>query len=73
MQHNVLLTEAVQTIMRYEGINDAYEQLKNLSRGNKLDKNSYMRFVKNLDISNSSKSKLLKLTPLKYIGLSKKV
>ena len=67
-----VLTEAVQTIMRYEGINDAYEQLKNLSRGNKLDKNSYMRFVKNLDISNSSKSKLLKLTPLKYIGLSKK-
>ena len=68
-----VLTEAVQTIMRYEGINDAYEQLKNLSRGNKLDKNSYMRFVKNLDISNSSKSKLLKLTPSKYIGLSKKV
>ena len=68
-----VLAEAVQTIMRYEGINDAYEQLKQLSRGNKLDKNSYIQFVKTLEISNSSKSKLLNLTPSKYIGLSKKL
>ena len=68
-----VLAEAVQTIMRYEGINDAYEQLKQLARGNKLDKNSYMKFVKNLEISNSSKAKLLNLTPSKYIGLSKKL
>ena len=68
-----VLAEAVQTIMRYEGISDAYEQLKKLSRGNKLDKNSYIQFVKSLEISNSSKSKLLDLTPSKYIGLSKKL
>ena len=68
-----ILAEAVQTIMRYEGISDAYEQLKKLSRGNKLDKNSYIQFVKTLEISNSSKSKLLNLTPSKYIGLSKKL
>ena len=68
-----VLAEAVQTIMRYEGISDAYEQLKQLSRGNKLDKNSYIQFIKTLEISNSSKSKLLNLTPSKYIGLSKKL
>ena len=68
-----VLAEAVQTIMRYEGISDAYERLKKLSRGNKLDKNSYIKFVKTLEISNSSKSKLLNLTPSKYIGLSKKL
>ena len=68
-----VLAEAVQTTMRYEGISDAYEQLKKLSRGNKLDKNSYIQFVKTLEISNSSKSKLLNLTPSKYIGLSKKL
>ena len=68
-----VLAEAVQTIMRYEGISDAYERLKKLSRGNKLDKNSYIQFVKTLEISNSSKSKLLNLTPSKYIGLSKKL
>ena len=68
-----VLAEAVQTIMRYEGISDAYERLKKLTRGNKLDKNSYIQFVKTLEISNSSKSKLLDLTPSKYIGLSKKL
>ena len=50
-----VLTEAVQTVMRYEGIDDAYEQLKNLSRGKKLDKSSYKNFVNSLDISNKSK------------------
>ncbi len=68
-----VLTEAVQTIMRYEGIDDAYEQLKNLSRGKKLDKSSYKNFVNSLDISDKSKLKLLSLTPAKYIGLAKKV
>ena len=68
-----VLTEAVQTIMRYEGIDDGYELLKNLSRGKKLDKDSYKSFVNSLDISVKSKEKLLSLTPAKYIGLAKKV
>ena len=66
-----VLTEAVQTVMRYEGIDDAYEQLKTLSRGKKLDKSSYQEFISNLEISTESKNKLLKLTPSKYIGLAK--
>ena len=68
-----VLTEAVQTIMRLEGINDAYEQLKRLSRGKRLDKTSYIEFVKTLDISTKSKEKLLKLTPPSYVGLAKKL
>ena len=68
-----VLTEAVQTVMRYEGINDAYEQLKTLSRGKKLDKSSYQEFISNLEISTESKNKLLKLTPSKYIGLAKHI
>ena len=68
-----VLTEAVQTVMRYEGISDAYEQLKALSRGNKLSKKSYINFIKNLNISDGSKNKLLELTPAKYIGLAKKL
>ena len=66
-----VLTEAVQTVMRYEGIDDAYEQLKTLSRGKKLDKSSYQEFISNLEISSESKNKLLKLTPSKYTGLAK--
>ena len=68
-----VLTEAVQTVMRYEGIDDAYEQLKRLSRGNKLDRKTYINFVSNLKISNINKQKLLKLTPHNYIGLAKKL
>ena len=59
--------------MRYEGIDDAYEQLKRLSRGKKLDKKTYINFVSNLKISNINKQKLLKLTPHNYIGLAKKL
>ena len=66
-----VLTEAVQTVMRYEGIDDAYELLKTFSRGKKLDKGSYQEFISNLEISSESKNKLLKLTPSKYIGLAK--
>ena len=63
-----ILAEPIQTIMRVEGIPDAYEQLKVLSRGSKLDKDSYIQFVKNLNISKTSKEKLLMLTPASYIG-----
>ena len=68
-----VLTEAVQTVMRYEGINDAYEQLKSFSRGRKITRETYIEFVTNLKISKSSKDKLLKLTPFNYIGLAKKL
>jgi len=68
-----VLTEAVQTVMRYEGIEDAYEQLKDLSRGNKLNKSSYKEFISKLNISDEAKEKLHKLTPSKYIGLAKKL
>ena len=68
-----VLTEAIQTVMRYEGISDAYEQLKFLSRGKKLNKESYINYVKGLRISDSSKNKLIKLTPKTYIGLSNKL
>ena len=65
-----VLTEAVQTLMRYEGIPDAYEQLKNLSRGSKLNKETYISFIKTLTISKESKNKLLQLEPRTYIGIA---
>ena len=63
-----VLTEAVQTLMRYEGIPDAYEQLKKLSRGSKLDQETYITFINSLSISTNSKDKLLNLNPSIYIG-----
>jgi len=68
-----VLTEAVQTLMRYEGIPDAYEQLKKLSRGTKLNQESYINFINSLKISNDSKNKLLNLKPSLYIGNAKDI
>ena len=74
LNHNwEVLTEAVQTLMRYEGIPDAYEQLKKLSRGSKLDQNTYISFIKSLSISEDSKEKLLNLKPNLYIGKAQEV
>ena len=68
-----VLTEAVQTLMRYEGIPDAYEQLKKLSRGSKLDQKTYISFIKSLSISKDSKEKLLNLKPNLYVGKAKEI
>ena len=59
--------------MRFEGITDAYEQLKDLSRGSKLDSLGYKEFVNSLDISEKSKRILIKLTPSSYIGLANRL
>ena len=68
-----VLTEAVQTLMRYEGIPDAYEQLKKLARGSKLDQETYISFIKSLSISKDSKEKLLNLKPNLYVGKAKEI
>ena len=59
--------------MRYEGIDDAYEQLKSLSRGKKLDEDSYIKFIETLNISAEAKKRLKMLSPHTYIGLSNKL
>jgi len=68
-----VLTEAVQTLMRYEGIPDAYEQLKKLARGSKLDQETYISFIKSLSITKDSKEKLLNLKPNLYVGKAKEI
>jgi len=68
-----ILGEAIQTVMKLEGYDDAYEIIKDLTRGELLTENSYKSLINSLDISIKSKSKLLKLTPAKYIGLSKAI
>ena len=56
--------------MRYEGIPDAYEQLRDLSRGTSITKDEYIVFVKSLNITSDSKEKLLKLSPYSYTGIA---
>ena len=69
----IVLSEAVQTIMRLENIENAYEKLKDLTRGNNLKKEQYLEFVENLDISQKNKDYLTNLNPRNYIGVASKL
>jgi adenylosuccinate lyase len=65
-----VLTEAVQQVMRRHGIADAYDKLKELSRGKRLDRRQLAAFVKALPIPAEAKKRLLALTPASYTGLA---
>lgn len=67
-----LLGEAVQTVMRKFGIQDAYEQLKAFTRGKDINKTLMQNFIKQLNIPEQDKKSLLNLTPSNYIGLANK-
>ena len=68
-----ILAEAVQIVMKLEGLDNAYEIIKAKTRGLSLDKNSYAELVENLDISRASKERLKKLTPTNYLGNAQKL
>ena len=72
-QHWEVLAEAVQTILRKSGKLDAYEQLKLLTRGKKIDQGAISEFVSSLSIPIEDKEILLSLTPESYVGLSSKL
>lgn len=72
-QHWELLAEPVQTVMRKYGIKDAYEQLKDLTRGEKLNQNLLQEFIVSQPLPKDVKANLLKLTPLDYTGLAAKL
>jgi adenylosuccinate lyase len=65
-----VLAEAVQTVMRRYGLADAYEQLKELTRGRAIDRKALREFIGDLDIPRDARERLLKLTPATYTGLA---
>jgi len=68
-----VLSEAVQTVMRKHGIPNAYEKLKELTRGKQIDESLYLEILKNLDLPEPAKDALSKLTPAKYVGLAEEL
>jgi len=71
--HWEVLGEAIQTILRKNGKQDAYEKLKSLTRGQSINAESMAEFVSGLQITDDDKKTLLELTPENYIGLSSKL
>jgi adenylosuccinate lyase len=65
-----VLTEAIQQVMRRHGVAEAYEKLKALSRGKRLDRKQIAAFVRGLAIPADAKKRLLALTPAGYTGLA---
>jgi adenylosuccinate lyase len=71
--HWEVVAEAVQTILRKEGRQDAYEKLKDMTRGERIDRKSMGNFIRSLKISADDKETLLGLSPESYIGEASKI
>jgi adenylosuccinate lyase len=65
-----LLAEPIQTIMRRYAVPEAYEQLKALTRGRRVNAAAVAEFVDGLPLPESEKRRLRKLTPASYLGLA---
>ncbi|MEC9374798.1 MAG: adenylosuccinate lyase [Pseudomonadota bacterium] len=65
-----VLAEAIQTVMRRHGVENAYEQLKELTRGSDINQMKLEKFINNLDLPESIKRQLINLSPKDYIGLA---
>ena len=68
-----VLAEPIQTVMRKYKVEGAYEKLKALTRGKKLNQKAFHKFIDTLKIPEKDKKSLKKLTPRTYIGLADKL
>jgi len=71
--HPEVLAEAIQTILRKNGIKDSYEIMKSITRGKEISFDSLMKIIENISISKEDKARLLKLRVKDYIGESKEI
>jgi adenylosuccinate lyase len=75
LQHDLdnaweVLAEPIQTVMRRYGVSGAYEQLKEVTRGQRVTREDLHALIEKLAIPSSEKTRLLALTPASYIGLA---
>ena len=63
-----VLAEPIQTVMRRYGIENPYEQLKELTRGKGITKAALQAFIGTLAIPEAEKARLMDMTPGSYIG-----
>ncbi len=63
-----VLAEAIQTVMRRHGIEQPYEKLKELTRGQDMNRETIQAFVESLELPPEARQALLELTPAGYTG-----
>ena len=71
--HWEVISEAIQTILRKHGQSNAYEQLKELTRGEAINRKVLADYILELDIPKEDKDMLLSLTPQTYTGVASKI
>ena len=71
--HWEIISEAIQTVLRKSGQSQAYEQLKELTRGEKVNRKILADYILQLNIPQKDKDTLLTLTPQTYTGFAPKV
>ena len=66
----IVVSEAIQTILRREGYSNPYEIIKELTRSNeRINKNSLHEFIDKLDIDDNIKNELKQISPYNYTGI----
>jgi adenylosuccinate lyase len=68
-----LLAEPIQTVMRRYGVENAYEQLKALTRGQRIDPATLRTFIAELPIPEEARAALRELSPSLYIGYARQL
>ena len=73
LEHAEVITEGIQTVLRVNGQTDAYEKLKDFSKGKHITLESIHHFIKSLRVDALVEKELLALTPVSYVGLAEKI
>jgi len=68
-----VLAEPIQTVMRRHGLEQPYEQLKALTRGQGMTEATLRQFIDGLALPRAEKGRLLALTPAGYVGLAEQL
>ena len=68
-----VLAEAIQTVLRKNGYNYAYESLKKFTRGKEVTLKMLRDYINNLGIDEKDKKRLLDLEPSTYVGVASKL
>jgi len=68
--HPEIITEAIQTVLRKEGEEMPYEQLKELTRGKETTMKDINKFIDNLEVPDKLKRRLKKIKPTNYKGIA---
>ncbi len=65
-----VVAEAIQTLMRREGLPQPYETLKQLTRGRAISRETIAEFISRLKLSPAAAELLSGLSPQNYVGLA---